>query len=60
MRKTKKVIRILRDDFIKAIEKQDVCLVFTKNKKIWVCEKNGIKTDGDFMLLTLASSEVRK
>ena len=50
-----KEIIISKEDFSYVVKKQDVWLVYTKNKeKPWVCCINGIITDNEFYTLILA------
>lgn len=37
------------------IKKSDVWLFYTKTNKCWVCKIDGIKLQGDYYILTLAT-----
>lgn len=47
-------VTISKDYVTQIVKKQDVWIVYTKNSKYWVCEIDGIKTDNNFYILTLA------
>lgn len=46
---------IKKADFSHSIKKSDVLLVFLNSGKCWVCELNGMRQEGDFIVLTLAT-----
>lgn len=50
-----KEIIILKEDFSYVVKKQDVWLVYTKNKeKPWICCVGGLIVDSEFYTLILA------
>ncbi len=48
-------IIIRKQDFSHIIKKSDVWLVYTTNKRCWVCCIGGYEEDGDLITLTLAT-----
>lgn len=55
MKEFKEII-ILKEDFSYVVKKQDVWLIYTKNKqKPWICSVGGLITDDEFYTLILAN-----
>ena len=45
-------VMILKSDFRRSIIKKDAIIVYTFSGQVYVCELDGIQTDGDFLVLT--------
>jgi len=49
---------ILKSDFRRSVIKEDAIIVYTYSGQVFVCELDGIQTEGDFLVLTPKSDRL--